>query len=462
MEEEGAIIMFERIVAFAKEVIKKMFPVKTIQKVINNDISITQKMVDKIAEWGAMYRGEAPWVDNDSIYSLRLEQGIVREFANVTLNEMTSKVSNAKLDALYQSAIKDLNENLQSGLALGAFIIKPLGEGKVEYVTQENFIPVEFDARGRLTKVVFVATKRIADDNYYFRFEYHSLDKSGLTITNKAYHSRSITDLGTEVSLETIEEWSKLPPAINYPLMTKPDFGYYRNPVKNTIDGSFNGVSIFDSAKWLIKQADTQFGRINWEFESGERAVHVDITAIKPNTSMTKEQKFNVASLNKRLYRGLDIQAGNGKELFDVFSPEFREQSLLNGMEDYKRNIEFSVGLSFGDISNPAVIEKTATEVMAAKKRKYNTVTAIEDNLRECLSDLVDALAFYNGLSTTGYEYICDFKDSILVDEETERAQDKADVAIGAMSLVEYRMKWYHEDEATAKKMIPQQADVIP
>ncbi|MDF2907566.1 MAG: phage capsid protein [Herbinix sp.] len=451
--------MFENIVKFVKEVIKKMFPVKDIKKIVGTEVAITPKMVEKIEEWAKMLRGEADWVDNDAVYSLRLEQGIVREFANVTLNEMTSKVSNTKLDTIYQSSIQDINENLQSGLALGAFIIKPLGEDKVEYVTQDNFIPIEFDVRGRLTKVVFIETKRIKDDDYYFRFEYHALDDKGLTITNKAYHSRNKTDLGHEVSLESVPEWANLIDAISYPTMTKPDFGYYRNPIKNDIDNSFNGVSIFDVAKNIIKKADIQFGRLDWEFESGERAVHVDPAAFK--TDKVTGQK-SVAKLNKRLYRAVDVSLKAGEELFDTFSPEFRDQSLISGLEEYKRNIEFAVGLSYGDISNPATIEKTATEIKSAKKRKYNTVKAIQSNLKNCLSDLVDALAFYNALATTGYEHICDFKDSILVDEETERAQDKADLAIGAMTLLEYRMKWYGETAEVAATKINEPADIIP
>jgi A118 family predicted phage portal protein len=435
-----------------------MFPVKNVKQAIGSDVAISAAMVDKIEEWANMLKGKAEWVDNDSIYSLRLEQGITREFANVCLNEMTSKVTNRKLHDIYESAIEDLNENLQSGLALGSFIIKPLGENKVEYVLADSFIPVEFDSRGRLIKVVFVETKRVKDDDCYFRFEYHSLDKSGLTITNKAYHSNNKTELGRETNLESVAEWANLEPYINYPLMDKPDFGYYRNPIKNDIDGSFNGVSIYDSAKYLIKQADTQFGRLNWEFESGERAVHVDSAALKIDKT---KGTSSVSKLNKRLYRAVDVQMGDNKELFDTFSPEFREVSLLSGLEEYKRNIEFAVGLSYGDISNPSTIEKTATEIKSAKKRKYNTVSAIQKNLKTCLEDLVFALAFYNSLATTGYEFVCDFKDSILVDEETERSQDRSDVAMGVMQLWEYRAKWFGEDEATAKAMIPQQADVI-
>jgi A118 family predicted phage portal protein len=450
--------LFERIVKFVKDVIRRMFSVKNVKQAIGVDPAISDIMVNKIETWSKMYKGEADWVDNDAVHSLRLEQGIVREFANITLNEMTSKVTVDRLDKIYQNAIKDLNENLQSGLALGAFVIKPLGEDKVEYVTQDNFIPLEFDSRGRLMKVVFIETKQVDKDNIYRRFEYHAVDKKGLTITNKAYHSKSTNELGWEIPLTDIDDWADLVPEIWYPF-PKPDFGYYRNPIKNTIDNSFNGVSVFDAKISTIKKADIQFGRLDWEFESGERAIHADPAAFKTD-KVTGEKKL--PKLNKRLYRAVDVAKKDGEELLDTYSPEMREQSFINGLEEYKRDIEFGVGLAYGDLSNPAIIEKTATEVRAAKLRKYNTVTAIQNNLRECLSDLVDALAFYNSLTTSGYKYVCDFKDSILIDEETERAQDKADVAIGAMTLLEYRMKWYHEDEKTAAKMINEPADVIP
>jgi len=55
-----------------------------------------------------------------------------------------------------------------------------------------------------------------------------------------------------------------------------------------------------------------------------------------------------------------------------------------------------------------------------------------------------------------------DFDDSIIQDKESERQTDKGDIAIGAMSVLEYRMKWYGETEEEASKMIPEEADIIP
>lgn len=454
--------MFEGIKNFVRGLIKRMFPVETLQTVIGNKFALTDTMIKKIELWAAMNQGNAPWVD-DYVKSLRLEQGICREFSNVCLNEMETSVSNEKLNQIYQDAIKDLNENLQSGLALGSFVIKPLGQNKVEYITADKFIPIEFDSRGRLINVVFIEVKREKEDSYYIRFEQHKLDDKGLTITNRAFHSTDISTIGRQIPLSSVDEWAKLPEQITYSGVIKPDFGYYRNPIKNDIDGSFCGVSIYDSAIDDIKRADVQAARLDWEFESGERAIHVDIAALQaqPITGNDGKQKYVMPRLNKRLYRGLNLMSGPNEELYKEYSPDFRDQSIINGLNTILRRIEFNVSLSYGDLSDVSYVEKTATESKIAKKRKYNMVTAIQKNLKDCLEDLVYALAFYNAMTKTGYEFICNFKDSILVDEEIERQQDRQDVAMGVMRLEEYRAKWYGETIEQAQANLPQQADVI-
>ena len=42
----------------------------------------------------------------------------------------------------------------------------------------------------------------------------------------------------------------------------------------------------------------------------------------------------------------------------------------------------------------------------------------------------------------------------VVVDAKAERDNDRADVAMGAMALYEYRMKWYGETEEEAKAAI--------
>lgn len=438
-----------------REWVKKMFSHTDIKSALNCEAAISEQMSAAIDEWCDMYAGKARWINpKEGVISLRLEQAVVREFANVALNEMTVKAENKRLDELFQPAIDKLNINLQKGIASGAMVIKPLGGSKVQYVPQSAFIPIEYDVNGRLIKVVFPEVKRISDNDYRIRLEYHSLDfQKGLTITNRAFRSSDGISIGKEIPLAEVGEWALLASETVYPQMLRPAFGYYVNPIDNTVDGSHAGVSIFDCAKDLIRLADTQFGRLDWEFESGERAIHIDETALKP-TKTVLGIKLDAPKLKERLYKGLNIEGGQSGDFFKEFSPALRQTDFIAGLEEYKREIEFAVGLSYGDLSNPQTVDKTATEIKSSKQRKYNTVTAIQNNLKACLEDLCYALAFHNAITKQGTELIINFKDSILTDEETERKQDQQDVSLGAMPLWEYRMKWYGEDEATAKSMV--------
>lgn len=432
-----------------------MFERTDLKQVIGGEIELTAQMIDAIDLWQNMLTGSAPWTNK--MPSMGLESGICREFADVAINEMQAKVEdNESLDQIFQTAVRDLNENLQDGLALGSLIIKPLLGGRVEYVTADNFIPIRFD-NGRPVDCVFIERKQINENKFYHRLERHTLTPAGLTITNKAYQSASSARIGTQVPLDAVEAWAGLPDEISYPGMDKIDFGYYRNPLKNRIDGSQCGVSVYSgTAVDRIKDADVQAARLDWEYESGERAIHVDERALKTGVNGQK----SVAKTHKRLYRGLNIDQKND-DLFKEYSPVMRDDSYRQGLENALRRVEFSVGLAYGDLSDAQYVEKTATEIKAAKQRKYNRVAAIQENLRACLEDLVDALAFYNSSYTTSYSLSCSFNDSILTDEEAERNQDRQDVSMGVMRLEEYRAKWYGEDIETALANLPEQAGAV-
>lgn len=445
-----------------KGLIYKVFGRNEIAKRYGTEAAISGDMQSAIERWRNMYEGKAPWInEKKGIISLHLEQGIVREFANISISEMKLSVSDVRLSDVLTKALVTLNENFQRGLATGAMIIKPLGDGSVQYLSQDEFIPVAYDANKMLTSVIFPEVKKIGEREYLIRLEFHVLDERGLTITNRAFRSSSPDSLGKEIELSDVPEWANIAEGVTYPGVKRPVYGYYVNPIDNTFDERKGGVSVYESATKLIKRADIQFGRLDWEFESGERAIHVDETALRPVRDINGIH-FEMPKLNERLYRGVNLSGGaNGEDFFKEFSPSLRQSDFISGLEEYKRAIEFVVGLAYGDLSNPQAVAKTATEVLVSKERKYNAVDAIQKKLRVCIEGLTYALAFWLGRTTVNYDFVCDFEDSILTDDETRRSQDRQDVAIGAMPLWEYRMKWYHEDEKTARKMVSDVADVI-
>ena len=385
--------------------VMRMFGYTTLKNIVGKDITLSDRMIDAINDWKNMMNGQADWI-TDYVKSLKIEDGICREFADAVLIEMESNVSIERLDKVYQKSISDLNENLQEGLGLGSFVLKPIGADRSEFIMADKFIPISFGDDGKPVDIGFLTTKRIGDNDYFTRFERHYFTNGNLTIENKCYHSQDPSDIGQICSLEEVPEWATINPGpIIYPGMQQMDFGYYRNPIKNRIDGSACGVSIFESAKDLIRKADIQGARLDWEYESGERAIHVDNRALKQDR---KTGRFGISRLNKRLYRGLNLEDGKDKELFKEYSPQMRDEAYKRGLEEFKREIEFNVGLAYGDLSDAQEVAKTATEVKTSKTRKFNRVDAIQSNLKECLTDFVAGLAFYNGLYTSGYEFNSD------------------------------------------------------
>lgn len=449
--------MFDGFKRFWKGLMQ-MFGYTTLKQIVGKDITLSDKMIYAINKWKQMLNGQADWI-TDSVVSLGIEEGICREFADCALVEMETSVSNERLDKIYQKNIASLNENLQEGLALGSFVLKPLGGAAAEFISADKIIPISFGDDGKPNDIAFLTVKKVGDVDYFTRFERHYFANGNLTIENKCFHSQTSRDIGLPCSLEAVEEWANIDPGpVTYPGMNRMDFGYFRNPIKNKVDGSACGVSVYESAVDLIKKADIQGARLDWEYESGERAIHVDNRALKQDKS---NGKVSMAKLKNRLYRGLNLEAGKDQELLKEYSPEMRDEAFKRGLEEYKREIEFSVGLAYGDLSDVQEVAKTATEIKTSKNRKYNRVTAIQNNLCDCLEDFAAGIAFYNSMLNSGYEFSCKFNDSILTDEETERQQDRQDVSMGVMSHLEYRMKWHNEDEATAKKMLPEQNQVM-
>ena len=412
-----------------------MFNYTTLKNIIGKDVALSQPMIDAINKWKKMLVGNADWC-GDIVESLKLEEGICREFADSVLVEMEAKIlNNDNMDAVLQKSLSDMNKKLQTGLALGAMVLRPLGPDKAEYVAADKFIPISFDDSGTPNDIAFLVVKSVGENDYYTRVERHYFTNGNLTIENKCYHSQSQSDIGQNCSLEEVAEWANiLLGPITYPGMTEMDFGYYQNPIENKVDGSSCGVSVYESAENLIRKADVQGARLDWEYDSGERAIHVDERALK-----NRGGKTYLPRLKKRLYKGLNLD-DNNKDLYKEYSPEMRDEAFRRGLEEYKREIEFNVGLAYGDLSDAQEVDKTATEVLASKTRKYNRVTAIQGKLEECLNGFVNALAFYNGSYMSGVEFTCEFNDSILADEESERQKDRQDVSMGVMSLLEYRM----------------------
>ena len=274
-------------------------------------------------------------------------------------------------------------------------------------------------------------------------------------IVNAAFRSSTRDMLGTPVPLSSVEDWAELLPEAIIQNVTRPLFAYFKYPLANSIDPTSPlGVSCYSRAVDLIEQADRQWSDFLWEFESGKRALYTDPTAFR------KDPVTNLPVLpDRRLYRLLDLQGKIDQQgLFEDWTPTLREVNILNGLDAILKKIENNCGLAQGTISDPATVALTATEIKMSKQRTYATIVDTQKALEDALESLlyaVDVWATIGNLAPKGaYSAIYSFDDSIVADHDTQFVQDTQAVGLQVMSKLEFRMRNYGEDEATARKML--------
>lgn len=436
----------------------------TVKEKLNVDIAISGPMAEALQLWSQMYSNDSPWLTSE-IKSLNLAAAISGEISRAVTIEMKVDISGdvrAKyLQSQLSRVLPKLRQQVEFGSAKGGLMFKPFVNGKgidVDYVQADCFYPVAFDTNGNITSCVF-ADQRTIGDKYYTRLEFHQMIAGGCVIKNMAFRSTTKSSLGEQIQLTLVDAWKELQPEATITGIDKPLFAYFRYPLANNVDPSSPlGVSAYSRSTELIQQADIQWSQLMWEFESGKRAIFVDPLAF----GKTTDGKSLLP--DKRLFRTVGfggssaIGEGSSEDLFHDWTPEFRDASITSGLDSILKRIEFNCGLSYGVLSDPNSVEKTATELKISQQRYYATVTDTQKALQTALDQLLYAMDMYATLyklSPAGtYTVTYDFDDSIITDKELQLQTDLRLVSIGIMPKWEFRMRNMGEDKGTAMAAI--------
>lgn len=438
------------------------FPQAVAEREFGASPAVSLTMEQHIGLWYAMMVNTPPW-QNCDVKAVGLPAAICREVARPTLVEFTANITGSKradyLNENFQTAKENFNRALELGLALGGVALKPYIYGDkmlVDVTGAAGFQPTKFDPSGHCIGGVFKDKPVKVNGTYYVRLESHELNGTTYTIKNKAYYSDSAGSVGADAQLTTIPEWADIEPEVAIENVDGPLFAYFKPPIANTADSnSMCGMSIYGDAATveLIKQADEQWERLRWEYKSSERKVLMD------GSSSTADM------FNKRLFE-IGPFSPDG-DFFQHIEPQIRDDAIYRGFQNTLRRVEFNIGLSYGDISDPQTIEKTATEIRSSKQRKYVLVSSIQAALAHTFDSLIYAMDVYAslyGLAPAGdYEATYDWGDSILDDQETkdkEFARNLQLVSADIMNAWELRAKYFNEDEATAKAALPKMQDM--
>lgn len=397
---------------------------------------------NRINGWKDMYEGKHP----SGVTTLNLPAAISSELARLVTIEMKAEASGSEAaKAALEKLVPKLRSDTELACALGGGMFRPYfknGGISVEFIPADRFVITSFDDEGAPDGCIF--TDRFKDgDRYYTRLEEHKIIPEGYEVTNRAYVSKTVSaDFGTPVNLSSVERWKNLSERVVIQKIHRPLFVYFKMPfADNKSMTSKLGVSVFDRASGLIAEADKQFSRLLWEFEGGELAIDASVDALRFNERGVAE----APKLSKRLFRGLGIDAGD-HDLYSVFSPELRDESIINGLNEILMRIEDTCGLARGTFSNAVCEAKTATEIKILNQRSYSTVCDIQNALKfalERVAEVCAEIAALYGIEPLGKPQLSvEFDDSIVTDRGAEFEEKLKLVQAEIMTADEMR-EWY-------------------
>ena len=191
-----------------KEIIAKMFGVKTIEEVLHVTPLISQKMENAIDLWDRMYKDEAPWLQEPAvgnpvrITSLGLPAMIASEKARMALLELTSEITvPVKVDDMktadYKQPVKD---NTLMGLGKDELSISSSEE---QQTLLENETPTSNPARAEYLNNQYEKLKRVLRKE----IEY-GIAKGGLVIKPYIVVNESVnedTNSNMEIEFEFVQ-----------------------------------------------------------------------------------------------------------------------------------------------------------------------------------------------------------------------------------------------------------------
>lgn len=444
---------------------KEIVPEQIIEREFGARPAVSRMMSDNINTWWDMYVNHPPW-ESECVRPLGLPGAIGRELSRHALTEFSVSVSGSAraeyINQQLQTAVNDIGKFLEIGLCLGGAAMRPYpccGKLLVEQFTT-RFTPTRFDEDGNAVGGVFQSEPVQQGEKWYVKLEYHNLIQredggSVYVVENKAFKSGPDGTVGAPVQLNTVKEWADLGERWEIENLTGPLFAYFKPPSANNVDPSSHlGISVYAGPTVdLIQQADRQWWQLRREYETGKRRIIINGGVL--GVSQVDDEIFETGMFKE-------------PDFFQFINPEIRDEPLYRGFQFILQRIEYNVGLAYGNISDPkSKEEKTATEILAAKQRQFVTEGAIQKALQGTLDNLIYAMNAWCDLARLapagGYETAYNWGDGVLDDPDTKRQ----DMAMGLSLLnasiigpVEYRMRYFGEDEETARKMLPGMEDM--
>lgn len=323
---------------------------------------------------------------------------------------------------------------------------------RMEYLPAFCIIPLS-QRYGRITEAAFVSESTVRGKPYIY-LEIHTLENGVYAIENRYYEA-------TNSNLVRAE----LPDGVAPKFITGSPLPFFSIVRPNTVSPYKNnlglGCSVFSQAVDNLKGVDLAFNNFCRDFKLGGKKVFYNRELTKTVGVTADGAPIYVAPDD--MMQQLFVSIGDGfvdeKKLVYEFNPDLRVQDNRDAVQAQLDYLSFKCGMGtrhyrFDGTSTTI----TATQYTGEKQELKQNAAKHGIVIEQALQSIVRAI-LWAGKNILGEPVdpesaiVVEFSDGYIVSDEEKRAQDIQDVRDGLMQPWEYRVKWYGEDEITAKAM---------
>lgn len=392
------------------------------------------EMKKAIQRWQNLYYEKAATPDYDPCQ--RIPYTIVRKLTKTAFSEYSASSKDAFVSEILDAADAKKKSAMQKALIGGESGLKPIPTASgfhFAVVSRPNILVFGRDGDGNMTDIG-MAEHSIRDRFYYTLLERRTVDDSGyLTITNRLYRSNDQNSLGQAVALTELPQYTELAEEYTFPEpLGSVGVAWLKTPIDNSVDGSPDGVSVYDAAAGLIENINRNEAQINGEFERGKSRIIASADMLEVDEAGGRK------NLSASAFTAVDESPDDIG--ITIFSPALREQSYLARKTEYLRNVENVIGLKRGLLSEVEAAERTATEVTSSEGDYNLTIIDFqqmwESALREAvrLCGVLGRMYRIPGAHDVEDDSIAvDWGNGVLFDEEKTWADYKDMVAAGLL-----------------------------
>lgn len=420
-------------------------------------------------------------IRNRELYTLKMAKKVCEDWAAILLNEKTTLAIKDKASGTFllgedgtggvfgetdfwQEANALMEKAFYSGT--GAVLVRienmqvkgediKAGDNtsiRFEYLAAEHIIPLTV-RNHQIVEAAFVS-EVLDKGKKYIYLELHLLEADGYVIHNKYFKAAN----------KTLQE-AVLPEGIAEEFCTRsniPLFAIVRPNIVNHFSDSMGlGMSIYADAIDSLKGVDLAFNNFCRDLKLGGKKVFLNRSLVQVDEEGNQITPDDVA---QQLFTTVgDEVTMNENTLIHEFNPDLRTEANKEAVQAQLDYLSFKVGLGTKHYQFNAGSVVTATQYNGDKQELIQNASKHYIAVEKFLQQIVQAVLWagkeiLNQGVNPDTQVTVNFEDSYIIDKESERQRDLQEVRDGIMQKYEYRMKWYGEDEETAKAILETQA----